>query len=185
MEQGIGGGGGGGMTRRSFARGFCILTALAGALPSMLLEGCESQQTIADLINTLGSAAAQLATYENNPTLAAKLQTDVAAAANAVLNWKKGTPSQLVVEALNLVEDDLNLFPLAGPYVPLIDLAIATVEGILSELGLTPAAASADAAQPVHRHRKIIVAYKAPKNAKAFAAKWNALAPDAVKVTAK
>lgn len=162
------------LNRRGFVKGSCILFALAGALPSMLLEGCESQQTIADLINTLGNAAAQLATYENNPTLAAKLRVDVAAAANAVLNWKKGTPAQMVVEALNLVEDDLGLFPLAGPYVPLIDLAIATIESILGSLGLLKTATASSA------RRKVTVNYKAPKNAKQFMEKWNALAPAGV-----
>jgi hypothetical protein len=165
------------MNRRGFVKGACILTALAGALPAMLLEGCESQQTIASLINTLGAAAEQLATYENNPTLAAKLQTDVAAASAAVLAWKKGTASQMVVEALNLVEDDLNLFPFAGPYVPLIDLAIGTVEAIMASLGLTPAPTAG--AKP---RRQVSLAYKAPKTSKDFKSKWNALAPPPVQV---
>lgn len=171
----------GSMNRRKF----CILTALAAAIPSMLLEGCESQQTIADLINTLGSAAVQLATYESNPTLAAKLQADVAAASQAVLGWKKGTPGDMVVEALNLVEDDLNLFPMAGPYVPLIDLAIITVEQILISLKLAtpvtggPKSVGAPATQ--HR-RRVITGYKAPKNSKEFKEKWDSLAPQPVKI---
>jgi len=154
----------------------CILLATASTLPSMLLEGCTSQQTIADLINTLGAAGAQLATYENNPTLAAKLRTDVAAAAAAVLAWKKGTASQMVVEALNLVEDDLALFPVVGQYAPLIDLAIGTVEDILAQLGLTAAAVRATPKRAVHLA-------KAPKTSKQFAAQWNALAPDGVKIS--
>lgn len=165
------------LDRRGFVKGSCILVALAGALPSLLLEGCESQQTIASLINTLGAAAAQLATYENNPTLAAKLQADISAASSAVLNWKKGTPGDMVVEALNLVEDDLSLFPAAGPYAPLIDLAIGTVEAILAELHLTTSPAVA--AKP---RRNVVLSYKAPKNSKEFQKRWNALAPAPVKL---
>lgn len=168
------------MSRRQFGKGFCILTALAGALPSLLIEGCVNQQTLADLVNTLGAAATQLAAYEGNPSLAAKLQADVAAASSAVLAWKKGTASQMVIEALNLVEDDLNLFPIAGPYVPLIDLAIGTVEAILSEF---PGAAAAATASGKPR-RQVSLSYKAPKTSKAFAQKWNSIAPANVQLPA-
>jgi hypothetical protein len=160
------------IARRNFLKAATAALAIVSVAPAVLLEGCTSQATIASLINTLGGAAEQLATVENNPTLAAKLQTDVAAASAAVLNWKKGSAGTMVVEALNLVEDDLNLFPFAGPYVPLIDLAIGTIEAILAELGLTSAPAAA--AKP---RRSVVLSYKAPKNSKAFTAKWNALAP--------
>jgi hypothetical protein len=86
----------------------------------------------------------------------------------------------MVVEALNMVEDDLNLFPVAGPYVPLIDLAIGTVESILASLGLTSASVSASS----RPRRSVSLPYKAPKNSKQFTAKWNALAPPGVKVGA-
>lgn len=159
------------MQRRVFLKSATTALAVASFAPAMLLTGCPSQQTIADLINTLGEATEQLATLEGNPTLSAKLATDVSAASAAVLNWKKGTTTQMIIEGLNLVEDDINLFPMAGPYVPLIDLAIGTVEAILAEFpSTTPAAVSA-------RRRTVRLSYKAPKTNKDFAKRWNALAP--------
>jgi hypothetical protein len=158
------------IARRSFLKGATAALAIVSVAPAMLISGCASQQTIADLINTLGVATEQLATLEGNTSLSAKLATDVAAASSAVLNWKKGSATQEIAEALNLVEDDINLFPGAGPYVPLIDLAIGTIEAILAQFPSTTATVSA-------KRRTVKLPYKAPKNNKDFAKRWNTLAP--------
>src|SRR5271170_5276536 len=118
-----------------------LKSAIASVL-ILVLVGCPAQNTIAALTSILGSSAASIASIEGNPTLAAQLQTDTAAAVTAVDNWKSGTPASNVIQALNIVEDDLNLFPVSGPYIPLIDLAIGTVESILALLP-APAASAA------------------------------------------
>lgn len=142
--------------KKFFASAIACIT-----MASML--GCPAQSTISTLITTLGQASAQIATLEGNSSLALKLQTDTAAASSAVLNWKKGSPATVAIEAMNLVMADLNLVPVAGPYAPLIDIALVTAEGIIAELNpgaVTPATA-----------RRFSMA---AKNKKDFVKKWNA-----------
>jgi hypothetical protein len=134
--------------------------------------GCTSQQTIAELTATLGNAAASLASIENNPTLAAKLKADTATAVTQIQNWKSGTPTAEVIEALNLVEDDLNLIPGTSQYTPLVDLAIGTVESIISLLPQAPASATASAINA--RVSRRVVVKTGIKDKKAFIKAWNA-----------
>jgi hypothetical protein len=146
------------------------LRSAIAALLCIVLVGCPSQATLAALTAILGSSAASIASIEGNPTLAAKLQTDTAAAVTAVQNWKSGTPATEAIEALNLVETDLNLFPNLGVYGPLIDLAIGTVESILA---LLPASSSPVA--PQARHRAVSLAQPAPRTSGGYKRQWNAI----------
>ena len=148
-------------------------SALRSSVASVLvlcLLACFSQSQIAALASILGSTAASIAAIEGNPTLATKLTTDTAAAVAAINAWKSGTPDSEVILALNLVEDDLNLFPSTGPYVPLIDLAIGTVESILA---LLPQSSSAIAPHAVHR--AVVLPFPAPKTASAYKGQWNVI----------
>ena len=86
-----------------------LITIIAAAVLCAGLAGCPSQSTTSVLVTALGNAAASVAAIENNPTLAAKIQADTAAASAQVLAWKAGTPSQNAVQALELVETDLSL----------------------------------------------------------------------------
>lgn len=153
------------------------------ALPSVILipllatAGCTSQTTIAALVSTLGGACASIATIENNPTLAQKIQADSNAASSAVLNWKSGTPAQDVIQAINLVESDLNLICTTIPakqcteYEPLIVLALSTAESIIAIL-------NPSAAPKVRALSRIPGAGTIggpPKNAKEYTQRWNAL----------
>jgi hypothetical protein len=140
--------------------------AVALVATFIFLAGCPSQSQLAALTQVLGSAAASIATLEGNPTLAVKLTTDTAAAVKAVQNWKPGTPTQDVVQVLNIVMDDLNLFPQVGPYAPLIVLAIGTVVSIIEIL--QPAPTGGAVVSKVHL-------VNAPKTAKEFKAQWNSL----------
>ncbi len=138
--------------------------------------GCTSQQTISELTAVLGNAASSIAALEGNPALAQKLKTDTATAVGQIAQWKAGTPAQDVIEALNLVEDDLNLIPGTSQYAPLVDLAIGTVESILA---LLPGHSTVTGAMSTHasRHRRAVTLAKPPKDAKEFKAQWNSLAP--------
>jgi hypothetical protein len=162
------------MNRRTF-----LVTSTAAAF-TPFLTGCpSSSQTIASLVQVLGSSAASIASLEGNTSLAQKLQTDTAAAVVAVTNWKAGTVAQDVIEALNLVEDDLNLFPVLGAYGPLIDLAIGTIESILALLPQPAAPAAAHVA-----HRAVHLNQPAPKTASAYKSQWNAIVASNPKLTA-
>ena len=111
-----------------------IVLALASTLLLMGTVACVSQSTLATLVTVLGNATSSIAAIEGTTSLATQIKADTAAASSALLNWKKGTPAQEAIQALNIVEDDLNLIPATGPYVALIDLGIGTVESILELL---------------------------------------------------
>ena len=125
----------------------------------------------ADLVQTLGNSASQIAALEGNSTLAAKLLTDTGAAVTAIDAWKSGTPSTEVIEVLNIVEDDLQLFPITDQYAPLIDLAIATAEALISLL--PPSVASTTFSAKQHRH--VQLGYVAPKTRKDYVRRYNAI----------
>lgn len=148
--------------------GFALIAVLL--VVTLPLAGCPQQSTLAALVTTLGNAAASIASFEGNTALAQKLKIDVAAASQAVLNWKSGTPPQMAIEALTLVEDDLNLFPVASVYTPLIDLAIGTTISIIELLNPanpTPAVGATN--------RRAVHLASPPKSAKQFKAQWNAI----------
>jgi hypothetical protein len=149
------------------------LTALFLLPIIFAITGCVSQTTLAGLVQTLGATAESVATIEGNSALAAQLQKDVSAASTAVLNWKTGTPVTEVVEALNLVEDDLNLFPVSTQDVAFIDLGIVTVDGILELLPQSATTSVVSHSAVAHRHVVLIDAktgkkVKAPKSSAEF-----------------
>lgn len=81
-----------------------------------------------------------------------------------------------MIQALNIVEDDLNLIPGTSQYAALVDLAIGTVEGILALLpptAATPSVSLVPHTSIVHRH---ITLQKSPKTAAEFKKQWNAIA---------
>jgi hypothetical protein len=163
---------------------------LAGALSFLLIlpmNGCVSRVILSALVATLGSATSSLANLEGNPTLAAQIKTDTTAAVSAIDNWQSGTPAQDVIEALGIVIDDLNLIPGTGPFAPLIDLALATVQSIL-EIVTNNSPAPVTAHRAKVPHRTVSYTGKVPKNSGDFKKKWNSivmanpqLAPAAIK----
>jgi hypothetical protein len=136
-----------------------------------LTAGC-NQNTIAALVSTLGSSTAAVASFEGHSDLAAKIRTDAEQAKADVLAWKPGTDSEMVVEAIHLLENDLNLVCASIPgqvgqdcnaYQPLIVLALATADSIISIVKPT-AKAQARASFTV-----------APKSAKEYKVQWNSI----------
>ena len=147
-----------------------IFALTSVALVAVMLIGCPAQSTIAALTSTLGNAAAGIAALEGNATLATQLRTDTAAATVDINNWKQGNASQNVVQALNLVVDDLNLIcPPAnascGMYAPLIILAVATEQSIIQIVAPGQALKSA----------KVNTDY-VPANSATFKTAWNNIA---------
>ena len=136
----------------------------------LAMTGCTSSATISDLVGTLGSTAESIATIQGNTALAAKLQTDVAAAQTAILSWKSGSPATEVIELLNIVSDDLALFPVTSTEAAYIQLGIATIDGILALLpqSATPAVAHSARAHYILVDTKTGKTLAAPKSAKQF-----------------
>lgn len=160
---------------------FALTASTVGCTPA------EQQQTIVQITSALGTAVSTLLTIEGNTSGAAQLRTDMAAALTAETNWTSGTPAQDVVEALNVVQDDLNLLPVSTQDQAFIDLGIGLVDQILA---LLPAPTSAPSAAVVatpavfrvsmarprktveHRHPGLA---KPILSAKDFKKRWNAL----------
>ena len=145
----------------------------------IMAAGC-NQNTVAALVTELGSASSSIAALEGNTALAAKLKTDTTAASTAVLNWKKGSATTEVIEALNIVEADLNLFPITDKYAPLVDLAIGTVESIMEIVQPGSSSSNGVTALAGVTHRVYLA--KPPKSAEQFKTKWNAMAPSEAQI---
>ena len=160
------------MKTRQLAPIAAICLLLTAMLPT---TGCAPQATIAALTSTLGTAAASIATLEGNTTLAAQLKTDTAAAVVAIQNWKSGSIGTAVVQALNIVIDDLNLIcppgGLCGPYAPLILLALGTVQSIIAIVD--PMAVPT--ASKVGPNGQVRLGGSVPKNKSQFVSQWNGI----------
>lgn len=133
------------------------------------LAGCPSQNTTAALVGIAGTAIASLETLEGNTDAAAQIQKDFNLAQTAVLNWKTGSPTDDVAQALLLVQNDLSLLPVSQQDQAYIELALGTVQSILDLFPATTQPAFAVAAKV--RRVQIV----APKTAAEFKASWNAL----------
>jgi hypothetical protein len=157
------------------------------ALVTVVMVGCLTQSTMASLIGVLGNATASIASIEGNTALATQIKTDTAAASAAVLDWNSGTPAQDAIEDLNIVEDDLNLIPMSGAYVALVDLGIGTIESILAML---PASTTTVSVERAHKRRSVTPVHvtKWGDSSREFKNRWNkivatdgSLAPVAIK----
>lgn len=152
----------------------CLIHAhriIAAVLVCLLLNGCPTQDQTAALVGIAGTAIAALETIEGHTDAAAKIQKDFTAAQTAVLNWKKGTPTQDVAQALALLESDLNLLPISQKDQAYVELGIGTVQSILV---LFPSAQPADGS-PIPLAVAMHTNVPAPKTADEFKARWNAL----------
>jgi len=123
-------------SRRDFGKFTCVGAALLCTAPMMLLEAC-SKESIAALVQILGTAGASVASLLGDAAIAATLQTDTAAAVTEINAWKSGSPVQMAIEALNILARDYALIPALGgnPTVAaLITLGIGTIDSILALL---------------------------------------------------
>jgi hypothetical protein len=145
---------------------------LALALSSVLvIAGCTGQQTAADLIAIVGTAVEALVT-QSGGTVPTQLPTDLSAAETLVKNWKSGTPTAEVNEALNLLVADINLIPVSAKDKAYISLAVGTTEQIIA---LFPPAPTPGATAQISVMR---VPKRMPSKTPVtdFKEQWNALA---------
>lgn len=147
------------MNRRQFA----IATAAVALAPSALLTGCGAQSYISIVI----SAVSSLLGFIGGP-LAGQIAVALAAVQTAVANWKSGTITQEVTEALTALQAVLDTVPLGKTVDTLIGIAIAAIEAILGVSGSNVLAARVAVARV---HPKPSAAVKTHKQ---FASIWNA-----------
>jgi hypothetical protein len=152
------------LTRRSvLAKLSAAALALSVGIITPVLSGC-NQNEVAALIQVVGGSVASIASIQGNSALADQLNTDFGAAQSAVTGWKQGSAVDSVVQALSLVQKDLNLFPVDAQTKVYISLAITTVNSILAIV--SPAQSGG---------LKAARATKPLVNAKEYKKQWNAL----------
>ena len=156
--------------RRKFLSG--IVWAGGVSLIAFPEIGC-TQQEVAQLTQVLGTDSANVAAALGNSSLAAQITTATTAAVTAITNWTKGSASQMAIEALGILLDDLNLIPIATPYVALIDIAIATAQSLLALLP-PPAVVVANQVMKMHKSRTVYLGYAPPQKVSDFQKRWNA-----------
>ena len=123
-------------SRRDFGKFTCVGAAMLCTAPMTLLEAC-TQESIASLVQILGTAGASVASLLGDAAIAATLQTDTAAAVAAVQGWKVGSPTEMAIEALDILARDYSLIPVVGGNVTvaaIITLSIGTIDSILNIL---------------------------------------------------
>ena len=148
-----------------------IMIAAVLALATLTLVGCPAKSTVAALTSILGNASSSLASIEGNSTLATQISTDTAAAVKAIQGWQNGSPAQDAIQALNIVEDDINLIPIKNDTVKaLVVLTIGTAESILALIPSPPSTAHAMGAKSRTIHMPMA---NAPQTADEFKAQWN------------
>lgn len=156
--------------KTSIARIFpTIVAAVLCTSMVMTTTGCNGQTTAAQLIATVGTAVATLETLQGNTAVVVQIQSDTRAAQLAIQNWKSGTPAQDVLQALTILQSDINLLPVNATDQALIQLALGTVEQIVALFpGAVPPVAAAKAVRPVKLEFTV-------RNKNDFKKQWNAI----------
>ena len=147
-----------------------VLLLFVAMLP---VQGCNSATTIKALVPVVANAVTQVLTLEGDTAQATRVQQALTAFQTATANWKSGTPSQDVVEAINALAAALDAFPLTSQYAPLIGLALTTLDAILAIVApgtLTPNVRGA--ARRNHEALKALYGKPAPQSPKAFRKAW-------------
>jgi hypothetical protein len=116
------------MNRRSFLRNSSLA---AVALTTPLLQGCKAQSITVALLNEMETAWAGLDAILGKP-LSPAIQADFAAAIAAVNAWVPGTPIQNVVQALQVLSNDVA--PLLASTFPVEVAAAEVVLGTIVNL---------------------------------------------------
>lgn len=150
------------MNRRELIRRSAIAGAILAFAPSALLTGCGAQSYISIVI----SAVSSILGYIGGP-LAGQIATALAAVQTAVANWKDGTITQEVTEALSALQAVLDTVPLGKTVDALIAIAIGAIEAILGASGANVVTARVAVAR-VHPKPSASI-----KTHKQFAASWN------------
>jgi hypothetical protein len=162
------------MNRRTF-----VLTSTA-AFGALYLTGCNTT-TVAEFVTLIGDDAAALASYFGQTTLAANLKSWASQIAIDVTNWQSGNTVQLAEQVIKDIQQFMGLIgtiPVVGPYVPLVDLLLSALSGLLL---LLPQATGASVPHVVNGHVVLPIHYAdassktmtaAKKN---FTTQWNTL----------
>jgi len=78
-----------------------------------------------------------------------QFKTDVQAAITAITNWQEGTPAQNVVQILDILIADVNLFPVSPQYQAVIVIALNGIKSVIVLIEEHSTGATQAAAQSV------------------------------------
>lgn len=118
------------MNRRQLTIALASLPVLAAFKDG----GCEHRRdNLAALLETLGTATAQLASIIGKPELSARIQHHTQAAVNLLRAWVPGQAAAAAITALNLLIDDLKQI-LEDRFRPLVTLALGTIAAIIEKI---------------------------------------------------
>lgn len=117
------------MTRRVFGRNIAMATVMGYG--SMFLSGC-GRGTVIAYINAVNTAVTSILTFIGDDALAQTLSKDVARINAAVAGWTSGSITQEVIEAINIMESDLDLIPLSSTVTMLISIALVALNAVLN-----------------------------------------------------
>lgn len=100
------------------------------------------------LKDSLDSVTSVIKILDPNWSGLTQFQQDAAAAITAVENWQSGTPAQDVVQILDILIADINLFPVSDVYKAVIVIALDGIKSVIvlieeHSTGTTQAAAQA------------------------------------------
>jgi hypothetical protein len=165
----------------------CALLLSGSFIVTIPATGCSESQVVGEINTVLTQATNVLAVVDpSNTALIADLQNGIAALKAAEASWQSGSGVQIVINALNTIEDITAVIPLTAEFSPLIDVLVAGIEVALNALwpsstltaavtGTSPAIAmKAHTLQHVNPHKgRVTLSHP---SAKAFKAQWNAVA---------
>lgn len=168
------------MNRREFGKKAAKTALVAGAVTLsggelLMTTGC-SQDELAGLASTLGSAASGLASALGQTTLAADITKYSQQVSAAIAAWTTNSTTQDITEAITLLQTALNEIPATVPYVGLIDIALSAIQGIITWVSSKSAALSAALKSVPKTVRVLTYTGKTPKDARTFKSIWNAQA---------
>lgn len=150
------------MNRRQFSIVLVSLPMLAAFKDG----GCERRRDdMAALLQTLGTAVAQLATILGNQELSARIQHHTQAAVNLLRAWVPGQAAAAAITALNLLIDDLKRL-LEAKFRPLVTLALGTIAAIIEKIRTL----GTGAGEPPHTDIKLT---QPPENSSQFKEYWD------------
>jgi hypothetical protein len=162
------------MNRRDFGK-----QATAAALV-FSLAGC-GVSTIQGYINAVDIAVTGVLNLIGDAALANKIQDAMTAVNAALANWKSGTIPQMVIEALNDLQQVLDAVPISSKLTALISIAIAAIDAILTASGAGTLKPNAVARPRLHGKLNLEL-----KTRRQFAKAWNKAIDDAgLSATAK
>lgn len=138
---------------------------------TLLFVACgTSRSTLATLTSTFGNAAAMLAALQGSNSLGDSLRQQTQLAVDAINSWREGTPTEHVVQAINLVIDSVTLIcpengGAACQYRPLVVLVLGTAAHIIDLIN-----SKSGTANPPHTMVRIA---GPPENAGRFKQIWD------------